>query len=530
MKYLSKILFNCSMLLLIPAAAGAAGTYYTGNYQSPQMSRYTQKSYAGQNRATNYSTQGVSAYTRNQYANAGYNTTGRAMGQTQNYPSQARNAGQDVTVGAGKSGLFLNAGMSMQNAMWQFEMASAGSKLRYDDINWLVFDVDGKYIFDAGNTKMQIDAGLQYGMQFGESTMVDDDISHGGYINTEYVSDVDGSYVGASIGHAASIGVSKDGSMFGFNAGIGLTDFFSVGNLKITPSVGWRYFQHKLETSDNKGTVFINGDWAGQNSCISWDDGVVECLPLIGVSGGVTDEVAYPGYTYFDKNGQQIPVDANGNLSADPYYVAVNVSGGNYAFADGTFYFEQSGVSHSYEVEWSGPYFALDMLYDINQNNTFNAFVELGLPSYKAVGDQPYRTDWAHPKSVEDEGGIGSAIHFGAGANWTTAITDTVAFSIGVTFDYYKVKDADATTYLNEEYWTELYTDILGVYVNKYGLSETAAEDAMLNGNETMNIPANQTAQYIYSSAANGWKDSVSSEIEAFYKSLGVRVGLNVTF
>ena len=79
MKYLSKILFNCSMLLLIPAAAGAAGTYYTGNYQSPQMSRYTQKSYAGQNRATNYSTQGVSAYTRNQYANAGYNTTGRAM-------------------------------------------------------------------------------------------------------------------------------------------------------------------------------------------------------------------------------------------------------------------------------------------------------------------------------------------------------------------------------------------------------------------------------------------------------------------
>ena len=206
-------------------------------------------------------------------------------------------------------------------------------------------------------------------------------------------------------------------------------------------------------------------------------------------------------------------------------------AGVQYAGAEGTFYFHLPDVSHSYDVTWSGPYVGLDMQYDINPNNFVVARMELGLPSYKAEGDQPYRVDWAHPKSVEDKAGIGSAFHFGAGANWSTAISDSVSLSIGVTYDYYNVSDADATTYLNPGYFESMFDALVGAYMTKYGITDSAvATDVLLNGSVDLNLQPNATAVYIYDVAANGWKDTVDSEIESFYKSLGVRIGLNARF
>ena len=66
MKFLPGLV-GWSVLGLMPVAVDAAGTYYTGNYQSPQVG-YAQRSYAQRNQNTNYSAQGVSAYNRNQYA------------------------------------------------------------------------------------------------------------------------------------------------------------------------------------------------------------------------------------------------------------------------------------------------------------------------------------------------------------------------------------------------------------------------------------------------------------------------------
>ncbi|MBO5946831.1 MAG: hypothetical protein J6Q44_01655, partial [Alphaproteobacteria bacterium] len=174
MKFLPRFLFNCSAIVLMSAGANAAGTYYTGNYQSPQRG-YAQQSYAQRARTntTNYSSQGVSAYTRNQYANAGY-TNSRAGMQAQQPQQQQKRAATQI----GTRGFSLDAGLSKQVAMWEFEMNTAGSKLHYDNIDWLVFDAAGKYVFDVGNTVMQIGAGLQYGVQTGESSMIDDDISH----------------------------------------------------------------------------------------------------------------------------------------------------------------------------------------------------------------------------------------------------------------------------------------------------------------------------------------------------------------
>lgn len=542
MKFLPRFLFNCSALLLMSAAANAAGTYYTGNYQSPQRS-YAQQTYAQRARTntSNYSSQGVSAYTRNQYANAGY-TNSRAGVASQPQQQQKRAATQ-----SSKRGFSLDARLSKQVAMWEFEMNTAGSKLHYDNIDWLVFDAAGKYVFDVGNTTLQIGAGLQYGLQMGESSMIDDDISHGGYLyGVYYGEDTEGNpFEGQKIGHALSAGSSKDGTMLGFNAGVGLTDFWRWGNLKITPSVGWRYLKYNLETSNNKGLVVVDSDYDA--SCVSLDDGTTQCWPLIAVYDGIENYAnpAYPGYSYFDRAGNQLTdEDGDGYLDGDAYYAAVQMPAGyNYIEAEGTFYFDQPGVSHSYEVEWSGPYVGLDMQYDINQYNVVTANVELGLPSYTATGDQPYRIDWQHPKSVQDKGGIGSGFHVGAGANWRTAITDNVALSIGVTYDYYTVSDADATTYINPSWGEEQYLGALGLWTKVlntdfgYQFSKEQIESFMLNGvsradgiKDTSDKIVELDPEYYAVIRANNWEDKADDEIKSFYKSLGVRIGINARF
>lgn len=516
MKVISKVLFNCSMLLMMGAAAHAAGTYPTGAYQSPQK---------------RYSQQGVSAYNRNQYANAGYSTK----------QNNRVNQNQPVMASGTQDGFTFEAGLSKQTSMWQFEMKNAGSKLHYDNVDWLVFNAGGKYVF-GGNTKFQVDAGLQYGMQTGETSMVDDDISHGGYFYDEYVMEnVDGGYttVGSSIGHALSVGTSKGGSMLGFHAGFGLTDFMKIGKLKITPSVGWRYLKYTLETTNNKGTVFVNGDFDG--SCMTLADGSTQCLPLVGVyvpaddgSGNVVGDPYYPGYVYFDAYGNKLDIE-NGSFvypgtstPAEPVFALVPSLG--YSDVVGNFYFEQPDVSHSYEVAWSGPYVALDMRYDINPTNVVTANVELGLPSYSAVADQPYRFDWQHPKSIEDKSGLGGALHFGLGANWSTALSDSIALTVGVTYDYYSVSGADATTYFNPDYYMGMYNSWVDDIVQKTGVGQLEAENILLNGSEEYAYAPSEDAIMIRELKDNGWKNTADGEIESFYKSLGIRVGLRAKF
>ena len=191
-------------------------------------------------------------------------------------------------------------------------------------------------------------------------------------------------------------------------------------------------------------------------------------------------------------------VDTNNSGDIDPED-EIPVPNAKELSVGNTYYYMQPGISHKYEVAWSGPYLALDMLYDINTNNSVKAYVELGLPSYTATGDQPYRFDWKHPKSVEDSTGIGGAFHFGAGANWSTALTDKVSLSVGVTYDYYSVGDADAE---------------------------------MFYGDKQKMLEENTTAQSIVQLEEDcpGWVCKDSGEIESFYKSLGVRIGINAKF
>lgn len=506
MTKLPKFLLRVSLIAMLPVAANAAGTYYTGNYQSPQM-RYNTQSYASRGyganttQTRNYNTTGYSAYSSTRP------TVGTRTGQV----NVARTNAQPTTTTntTKKNGFWVDAGISHENAMWQFEMKESSSKLHYDNISWNVLDLRGGYVFDAGSTKMQIDAGFKYGMQFGDSSMVDDDITDGGYLSQQYWVDAnennvfdEGDYYVNSVGHALSTGTSNNGDMYGFNVGFGLTDFFKWGNVRVTPSLGYRYFKYKLETKKNYGLAMDT------IQCFSFADGEVQCDPV------------------FDFNGDIVTrTDISESINVPEGATKLEVPG--------TYYYEQAGVSHSYEVEWSGPYLALDMNYLINSNNSVNGRVELGLPSYTSTGDQPYRFDWAHPKSVEDKASIGSAMHFGFGANWVTAITNSVSLSLGLTYDYYTVSDADATTYFDASYWLaqrEQYQNIYDTQYNAWMSNHPGSTKEELLKNDMVARDANDSLQQIDTWQSNGWKDSVSKEIDSFYRSLGIRVGVNARF
>ena len=502
MTKLPKFLLRASLIAMLPVAANAAGTYYTGNYQSPQM-RYNTQSYASRGyganttQTRNYNTTGYSAYSSTRP------TVGTRTGQV----NVARtNAQPTTTTASSKNGFWLDAGISHENAMWHFEMKESSSKLHYDNVSWNVLDLRGGYVFDAGNTKMQIDAGFKYGMQYGDSSMVDDDITDGGYFVTRWVNEAN-EVIGDQIGHALSVGTSKGGDMYGFNAGFGLTDFFKWGNMRVTPSLGYRYFKYKLETKKNYG---LSVDTAACFKIEGSDE--IQCDPAIVVE--------------LSDGKQQI-------LWRDSVTGKMEVaSNAKYIDSQGTYYYQQPGVSHSYEVEWSGPYLALDMNYLINANNSVNGRVELGLPGYKSVGDQPYRFDWAHPKSVEDKASIGSAVHFGLGANWVTAITNSVSLSLGLTYDYYTVSDADATTYLNGAYYTDLYNKRFEIWRTEHASdSEQIKSEAGMLG-QVSGTAGDEIAISIKNleSQCSGWKCSASKEIDSFYRSLGIRVGVNARF
>ena len=518
MKKISSVLLNCSLIAMLPVLANAAGTYYNANtYQSPQVARYSQQSYSQRARTNSYSQTGNnSAYNRSSYSSGIYSNSNARYNQNMRGAQTAQSSKQNAATRSVTQGFSLGAGFSRQTSMWQFDMKDSASVLHYDNVDWNVFDVNAAYKFSAGNTPMQIMAGFKYGMQAGESTMIDDDITNGGYLVTEWLEDSNGDgeadgVLGNQIGNALSIGAAKDGTMMEFNAGFGLTDFFKWGNLKITPSIGWRYLKYTLETHNNHGLSVDYFD--GKGGCISVPGSdEVQCDPVL--------------IFYYEAGGKVYEIlatrsDTNGDGSIDLNDAIQLPSGlpgeGVYVNTGGTYYYGQPGISHKYEVEWSGPYFALEMLYDINQNNSVNAYLELGLPSYTATGDQPYRFDWQHPKSVEDSTGVGGAFHLGMGANWSTAITDSVALSIGLTYDYYTVSGADAKTYLNGEYYMGIYNDRLN---NVYG------------GDEQKMLQEDGVAQNIAAikEECPGWVCTTNGEIDSFYKSMGIRVGVNAKF
>ena len=497
-----KALLGCSLVALAVECAGAAGTYYTGNYRSPQQN-YAKSSYAARQQQQQTSYAQDTTYTRtrtvapnnNAYISAPYQDYTRVVG-TGNQQTTNQTRVVDNTNKAEK-GFFFNLGLSHEFAAWNFDMKEAGSKLHYDNIRWNILEADMLYRF-GGTTPLQIEAGVKYGMQFGDSNMIDDDITNGGYVVTEWYKDPgDGSelqYLGQQVGHSLSIGTSNKGDMLGLYGGFGLTDAFKIGVARVTPSLGFRYLKYKLETKNDYGltvdTGFCTNVYGGDE---------VQCDPIVIVE--------------YNNNTQQVLW----NPTVDLYGFWEIASGATGVSTAGTYMFHLPSVSHSYETTWMGPFLALDLDYDVNIYNKFNARFEFGLPMYTSTGDQPYRVDWQHPKSVEDKGGFGDAWHIGLGAKYMTALTESVFLSLGFSFDYYTMSGGEASTYLNSGYYMDIYNKLLQQY------TEAGELDQFENDETIKNIKQIQAE-------CPGWVCKVDNEIESIYKSLGIHVGIQAKF
>ncbi|MDR1207060.1 MAG: hypothetical protein LBK26_01450 [Rickettsiales bacterium] len=497
----------CPMLCAAGAASGA--TYYNGgNYQQGQYQYNTAaaRPYNAQ-QAPQYNAQSGQRYQVSPQQTSGYYTGTQYNNNMQARPGQQPQQSRPAQNNNGKShkGFYASAGITHESAVWQFDMKSAGSSLHYDNVAWNVLDVNAGYGFDVGSdVGLKLDMGVKFGMQSSESTMVDDDISSGGSASNFYYDDLNnnGTYdqgdtlLGTLVDRALSIGKSDGGSMLGYNFGLGLTDKLQVGNMRITPSLGWRSLSYKLKTNNNNGLaleVLENSD----NCVTAPNTDELQCGPAIMIQNGTNLQLVW--------NGQST---AGGTVNT-----------GN------TYFYSQSGTSHDYNVDWSGPYLAVDLDYFVNTYNAVNARVELGLPAYTATGNQPYRPDWAHPKSVEDSAGMGSAYHVGLGANWMTALSDSVQLAIGLTYDYYTISGADAKTYLNNGYYLNNYNALLNSFITAHpGASEAdALADTGQIGTEMNGILALERA-------CPGWVCKSKGEIDSFYRSIGIRVGINAQF
>lgn len=458
MRKLGLFLINASIVAAMPGIATAAGTYYNGNlYQNPQ--RY------GNNGGGYYNSYG---------AGRGYGQQMTTVKTTTTKTTRKSVSSKNKNVDQKKQGFALDFNYIHENANWNFELDKAGSKLHYDDLVWNVISGEGALYF-GDNVPMQVKVGARYGKQFGKSAMIDDDISADG-MWMEIIDD-EGDFRGVTGTPAISAGTSEKGKQFGFNASFGLTDLFSAGRVRFTPSIGYRYLKYELTTKDNTGLMVdvLHTDYA--SNCMEIG-GEIQCAPYVGFVNASNQLIGYASI----EDGLAVP---GGTASLDL---------GN------TYYYEQAGTSHKYTTEWAGPYLALDMEYAMSDYNYMTGGIELGLPMYSSKGDQPYRIDWAHPTSVEDKGGLGDAYHLGLNAMWTTMISKVVGFSLGFTYDYYKVSKADAKTYLNPAYYQELYDS---GYI---------------------------TDEEINSYKSKGWVLESKDEVKSVYKSMGIRAGVNIRF
>lgn len=522
MKKHNKFLLSCSVFALLPFVADAAGTYYGRNYNTGsagQTPMYNNARYATQG-GQNYS---GANYNTGMNSRAGYYTGNRGTYAHGNQQNQTKPQSQSQSSTGGFS---LDAGLSHQFAWWKYDLDKAGSKLHYDDLNWNVFDLEAKYDFSIGSTMMRILAGGQYGMQYGDSTMVDDDITNGGSISEQYRLTYDDGTTEdwTELWHALSVGTSSGGDMYGFHAGIGLPDVWRVGDVRFTPSVGYRYFKYKLETKENYG-LSLDTVSGAENYCVA-NNGETQCVPFVLF---LTRATSSDPYEY------EVGIIGEADTDGDGIYDAITPIEvpANSAYVDtlNSFYYYQAGVSHSYEATWAGPYLAMDMVYDISKSDAVNARFELGLPMYKDTADQPYRVDLQHDKSFEDKGGFGDAYHIGLGANWLHSLSDSVMLTVGFTFDYYHASGIDATTYYNEEYYKYLYDYDAAVSINDQIVDDYGSNYSDWSDEVKAAYDHNQNIiDTIDDFAAAGWQDTISDEIETLYKSMGIRIGIQAKF
>jgi len=485
-----KKIFLSMSLVALSIASVSANTFFTGQNQSPQtmrtptgpspMAMPQQQLNPWQHHAPAWQQQQQRQPQPQQWmpGQPGQQRTFQQQQPRQQQPAQS------------EYGFSVSAGLSYQTSSWHFDMNRAGSILEWNNVDWAVVDLGGAYRFNVNGMSMAVDIGLRFGTQIGETSMIDDDITNGGNFHFNLcVAGVDNcppflpngqqnpDHIGSVVQDGMSIGRSSGNSMFGYHIGLSFPGNFQIGNARITPSVGWRHTNFNFTTRNNNGIILTTG----------------LCEP------GTRDEIFCDPYIVFwpdDGGSPTLIIDG-------PFGSPVNGE----MEVDGSFFFHQPGTSHDYDVTWAGPFVALGIEYQINHNNIIEGRIEIGFPGYDAVGNQPYRIDWRRNDPLRDRAGIFGAMHIGLGANWLTRVSDNIMLSLGMTYDHFTVSDADTTTHLNSQYWLDWRE--WGVDNNRQDIIDrvdTLMEDCP------------------------NWVCRFDSEVNSWYRSFGLRVGLNARF
>jgi hypothetical protein len=110
------------------------------------------------------------------------------------------------------------------------------------------------------------------------------------------------------------------------------------------------------------------------------------------------------------------------------------------------------------------------------------------------------------------------AMHMGLGASWTTMLDKSWGLTVGVIYDYYRVSGARATTNLSGDYYMNWLEKI---FAGEYGPDGTDDDwnDMLVNN------PTAAAIEELYRECG-GWTCAFENEVQSFYKSIGIRVGV----
>ena len=102
--------------------------------------------------------------------------------------------------------------------------------------------------------------------------------------------------------------------------------------------------------------------------------------------------------------------------------------------------------------------------------------------------------------------------------------------TLGMTFDYYHISNADATSYLNSNWYITRYKNP-AIAENNTLVQQNGTDLSTWSAADRATYAENQeTINSINQLEARGWKQEVAGEIESLYKSMGIRIGLQTRF
>ncbi len=299
--------------------------------------------------------------------------------------------------------------------------------------------------------------------------------------------------------HIISLGAG-DVDLSNWSIAIGMRNLWKLGNWDVTPYIGYKkkkqdfqMFDHAtpapfyLEyfcTSESGGYVQMsNGDEYDYvctdginlldhvNDSSYWQSVMYAVDPETYEPTGeeITDsDLFIPGYVDFGDGQYAINLSFGDQIYEEDYcyysetgkFVCIEPGEGGEnlleAFGGVSSVFVQEGVTHMYFVDWTGPFFALNLERKISNKEDLNLYAEYFLPRYKVWGNWPNRTDWMHDPSFYDKGGNGYGIFIDF--NYKYNIRKNIQFSVGANYEYLENKNADTTQFFSDGS-VEVYPD-----------------------------------------------------------------------